>query len=440
MRKMRCTEIIALAALQALATLFTTASAGPWYVHVCATKALKNDWPRYWCADNLAFLRGKFAGDKTSWSDVTCQEILNTTYNDDKNVTVNMTDALLIVASSCCESGLARCLEGFNRTLKCNKFSETEALQVEETCVAPTQVCVVTQAKGSGKSFPSQYLAVQAMGPLAGLLYAASRFAETRCAGGEALFSGMCQTPEFCDSYKTEAATSQGLTDIICNSCTTDRCNTKLPAPAVPSSLTAMCSNEADFDASNSVPNGPGCEAASSHLLGKFAGGKTSWSDVTCQEISTTTWLDVNETKYMKDMFPLASSACCGTGLARCRSSTTTNTPAATPAPVEVLPKAPEDTKHYVTMTVTMSLTKAEFDKVKNKYKAAIASAAGTDPANVEILNIIEVRRRAGSIKVETKVRLGSECTWRTITSERVRGRKRRVSAVPPGSCCCTLN
>ena len=243
------------------------------------------------------------------------------------------------------------------------------------------------------------------MGPLAGLLYAASRFAETRCAGGEALFSGMCQTPEFCDSYKTEAATSQGLTDIICNSCTTDRCNTKLPAPAVPSSLTAMCSNEADFDASNSVPNGPGCEAASSYLLGKFAGGKTSWSDVTCQEISTTTWLDVNETKY-----------------------------------IEVLPKAPEDTKHYVTMTVTMSLTKAEFDKVKNKYKAAIASAAGTDPANVEILNIIEVRRRAGSIKVETKVRLGSECTWRTITSERVRGRKRRVSAVPPGSCCCTLN
>ena len=156
MRKMRCTEIIALAAL---ATLFTTASAGPWFVHVCATKAPKNDHSRSFCANNLSYLRGKFAGDKTSWSDVTCQEILNTTYNDDKNVTVNMTNALLIVASSCCESGLARCLEGFNRTLKCNKFSETEALQVEETCVAPTQVCVVTQAKGSGKSFlPSIWL------------------------------------------------------------------------------------------------------------------------------------------------------------------------------------------------------------------------------------------------------------------------------------------
>ena len=65
-------------------------------------------------------------------------------------------------------------------------------------------------------------------------------------------------------------------------------------------------------------------------------------------------------------------------------------------------------------MSVTMPFTKASFTEAKqDQYKAAIASAAGTDPANVEILNIIEVRRRAGSIKVETKVRLGSECTQR---------------------------
>ena len=47
--------------------------------------------------------------------------------------------------------------------LKCNKFSETEA-QVEEACAVATQVCVVTQAKGSGESFPSQctqYLTLQ---------------------------------------------------------------------------------------------------------------------------------------------------------------------------------------------------------------------------------------------------------------------------------------
>ena len=76
-------------------------------------------------------------------------------------------------------------------------------------------------------------------------------------------------------------------------------------------------------------------------------------------------------------------------------------TPAPTPAP-----KAPEDTPHFVTLTVTMPYTKAQFDQDKqDKYKAAVASAANTDPANVEILSITEGRRREGSVQVETKVR-----------------------------------
>ena len=61
-------------------------------------------------------------------------------------------------------------------------------------------------------------------------------------------------------------------------------------------------------------------------------------------------------------------------------------------------------------MSVTMPFTKDEFDDTKKtKYKAAVASAAGTSADNVEILDIKEVRRRAGSIQVETKVRLKSE-------------------------------
>ena len=49
----------------------------------------------------------------------------------------------------------------------------------------------------------------------------------------------------------------------------------------------------------------------------------------------------------------------------------------------------------------------AEFDKVRqDRYKAALASAAGTRAGNVDILAITEGRRRAGSVKVETKVRL----------------------------------
>ena len=40
----------------------------------------------------------------------------------------------------------------------------------------------------------------------------------------------------------------------------------------------------------------------------------------------------------------------------------------------------------------------------QNKFKAAVASAAGTTADNVNILDITEERRRAGSVFVETKV------------------------------------
>ena len=36
--------------------------------------------------------------------------------------------------------------------------------------------------------------------------------------------------------------------------------------------------------------------------------------------------------------------------------------------------------------------------------QAAMAATAGTSPSNVEIVGVNEVRRRAGSINVETKV------------------------------------
>ena len=53
-----------------------------------------------------------------------------------------------------------------------------------------------------------------------------------------------------------------------------------------------------------------------------------------------------------------------------------------------------------------MPYTKAEFNAdAQDKYKAAVASAAGTTTANVDIVSITEERRRAGSIKVETKIR-----------------------------------
>ena len=57
--------------------------------------------------------------------------------------------------------------------------------------------------------------------------------------------------------------------------------------------------------------------------------------------------------------------------------------------PIAAPPKAPADTKHFVTMTVSLPYTKDEFDTAKqDKYKAAVASSAGTRPANVVIISI----------------------------------------------------
>ena len=69
---------------------------------------------------------------------------------------------------------------------------------------------------------------------------------------------------------------------------------------------------------------------------------------------------------------------------------------------------ADKNTKHFVVITVTMPYSRAEFDQAKqNKYKKAVAKAAGTVAANIE-LKITDARRRASSIKVETKIRASS--------------------------------
>jgi hypothetical protein len=56
---------------------------------------------------------------------------------------------------------------------------------------------------------------------------------------------------------------------------------------------------------------------------------------------------------------------------------------------------------------VTMPYSRSEFDAdTQQKYKAAIASVAVTSADNVEIINITESRRRAGSVDVYTKILL----------------------------------
>jgi len=65
------------------------------------------------------------------------------------------------------------------------------------------------------------------------------------------------------------------------------------------------------------------------------------------------------------------------------------------------------DTMHFVTFSVTMPYSVAEFDTGKQiSYKKAMSAAAGTISANVDILSIIaEGRRRAGAVEVKTKIR-----------------------------------
>lgn len=54
-----------------------------------------------------------------------------------------------------------------------------------------------------------------------------------------------------------------------------------------------------------------------------------------------------------------------------------------------------------------MPYTTNEFDlHIESKFKKAIARASSTSTLNIEILFVIDATRRAGSVKVGTKVRL----------------------------------
>jgi hypothetical protein len=78
--------------------------------------------------------------------------------------------------------------------------------------------------------------------------------------------------------------------------------------------------------------------------------------------------------------------------------------------------------------TVTMPYAKSDFNEaLQEKYKLAIASAAGAPVDNVDIVSITEKRRRAGSVDVETKVLclLPSLHLLRVVLARRRRGQHR---------------
>ena len=76
-----------------------------------------------------------------------------------------------------------------------------------------------------------------------------------------------------------------------------------------------------------------------------------------------------------------------------------------TEAPTAAATEAPADTSFAVTLLVTMPYSKADFDAEKQgKYISAVAAAAATSIANIDIVAVTEALRRAESINVETKI------------------------------------
>ena len=85
---------------------------------------------------------------------------------------------------------------------------------------------------------------------------------------------------------------------------------------------------------------------------------------------------------------------------------------------------APVDSQFFVAFAVTMPYSKAEFGADKQgRYEVAIARAAGTVAANVDIVSITEAElRRGGIVKVDTKIRTSDASSSSAVLSTLGRG------------------
>jgi len=85
------------------------------------------------------------------------------------------------------------------------------------------------------------------------------------------------------------------------------------------------------------------------------------------------------------------------------------------PPPPKQLEVAPVDSPFAITLIISTPYTVAQFDKDKqDKFKQALASAAGTSPLNIDIVSIKEAIR---SVAVETKIRAKDAASLKTLES-----------------------
>ena len=139
-----------------------------------------------------------------------------------------------------------------------------------------------------------------------------------------------------------------------------------------------------------------GCGGSSAGACQACASGtfKTSTGSEAC-----TTCQACPAGQCRKDCSGSSAGACqaCGSGTATM--SETTGTPA---------PNSPASTEStfFVSLAISMPYTEGTFTTtVRDKFKVAVARAAGTTTSKVQIVSVMAGQRRAGGIKVETKVR-----------------------------------
>ena len=209
----------------------------------------------------------------------------------------------------------------------------------------------------------------------------------TNCVAGKyrpnppAAGSGSCND---CAAGKSSPAGSDAVGD--CTNCT---------AGKYAASGDSVCSNCAAGKSSNAGSVCTNCDA------GKFAAAGAACSNCAAGKSSPAASDAVGDcTACAAGKFSVAGAACsncaagktspAGSDAAADCTTTTTKVPVA---------------KETVIFTATLPYTKAQFDVTdkKTKYKQAVGDAAGVDPKLVSIVSI-KANRRAGSIKVETKV------------------------------------
>ena len=219
---------------------------------------------------------------KTSWADVTCDEVAKVTWVD-AGSTLSLKHHLATWGSECCGTvPQTRCI-----------FMDTSNICTTEAAFLPANSSgVVGAAAMATCEQASAWLLEQTPGRTAWTNVTCNDIAGTSTiyGGASAL---LLQTANACCGAPTASRGS---------------CNT--------TSVPNMCRVDDDLIGAHypsTTAVGTTCQSLSDLLLAKVS-GKTSWSDVTCDEVATVEWFDeFGSTLSLKQHLATWGAECCGT-------------------------------------------------------------------------------------------------------------------------------